>query len=147
MDLKVVQKLLKDKVLKTSEIAFQLRDCDSGEPIIAHRGSMAWNEYRQRWIMIASQSMGTSLLGEIWYAEAESPIGPWRGATKILTHDNYTFYNPRHHPMLDEHDGRVIYFEGTYTNTFSGNPDRTPRYNYNQIMYRLDLSDERLRER
>ena len=24
---------------------------------------------------------------------------------------------------------------------FSGNPDQTPRYEYNQIMYRLDLSD------
>ncbi|NQT15816.1 MAG: hypothetical protein HQ582_23880, partial [Planctomycetes bacterium] len=27
---------------------------------------------------------------------------------------------------------------------FSGNPDRTPRYNYNQILYKLDLSDPRL---
>ena len=30
------------------------------------------------------------------------------------------------------------------THTFSGNPDQTPRYDYNQIMYRLDLADERL---
>ena len=36
--------------------------------------------------------------------------------------------------------------EGTYTNTFSGNPCQTPRYEYNQIMYRVDLSDERLKE-
>ena len=27
---------------------------------------------------------------------------------------------------------------------FSGNPDQTPRYNYNQIMYKLDLADSRL---
>jgi hypothetical protein len=27
---------------------------------------------------------------------------------------------------------------------FSGNPDQTPRYNYNQIMYKLDLTDARL---
>ena len=40
--------------------------------------------------------------------------------------------------------GRVIYFEGTYVNTFSGNPEKTPRYDYNQIMYKLDLADERL---
>jgi hypothetical protein len=38
----------------------------------------------------------------------------------------------------------VIYFEGTYTQTFSGNPEATPRYDYNQIMYRLDLDDPRL---
>ncbi len=35
-------------------------------------------------------------------------------------------------------------FEGAYTATFSGNKDPTPRYDYNQVMYQLDLSDERL---
>jgi hypothetical protein len=47
--------------------------------------------------------------------------------------------------MFDRDGGRIIYFEGTYTTTFSGNSDATPRYNYNQIMYKLDLSDPRLR--
>ena len=47
--------------------------------------------------------------------------------------------------MFDKDGGRVIFFEGTYTNMFSGNDDQTPRYNYNQIMYKLDLSDPRLR--
>ena len=46
--------------------------------------------------------------------------------------------------MFDKDGGRVIYFEGTYTHTFSGNPEPTPRYDYNQIMYRLDLADPRL---
>jgi len=49
--------------------------------------------------------------------------------------------------MFDRDGGRVIFFEATYTNTFSGNPDQTPRYNYNQIMYQLDLSDPRLHPR
>ena len=40
--------------------------------------------------------------------------------------------------------GRLIYLEGTYTHTFSGNPEQTPRYDYNQVMYRLDLAEERL---
>jgi hypothetical protein len=39
----------------------------------------------------------------------------------------------------------VIYLEGSYGNTFSGNPHPTPYYNYNQIMYRLDLADPRLK--
>ena len=39
---------------------------------------------------------------------------------------------------------RLIYFEGTYSRTFSGNPVATPRYDYNQVMYRLDLADPRL---
>jgi hypothetical protein len=65
-------------------------------------------------------------------------------ATKIVTHDRYSFYNPKQDPMFDQVGGRTIYFEGTYTHTFSGNPHKTPRYDYNQIMYRLDLSDPRL---
>jgi hypothetical protein len=95
--------------------------------------------------MIAVQSFGEpSILGEVWFTEADSVTGPWRWGKKIVTHNKYTFYNPAHHPLFDQDGGRIIYFEGTYANTFSGNPDQTPRYDYNQIMYRLDLSDPRL---
>jgi hypothetical protein len=38
----------------------------------------------------------------------------------------------------------LIYFEGTYTAAFSGAKQKTPRYDYNQIMYRLVLDDARL---
>ena len=84
-------------------------------------------------------------LFEIWFAEAPSPIGPWTSAKKIVTHNKMDFYNPTQHPFFDEEAGRIIYFEGTYTHTFSKNEQRTPRYDYNQIMYRLDLADERLK--
>jgi len=53
-------------------------------------------------------------------------------------------YNVAHHPFFDQEKGRLIYFEGTYTREFSDAPAATPRYNYNQLMYRLDLSDPRL---
>src|SRR2546423_14968955 len=46
--------------------------------------------------------------------------------------------------MFDKDNGRVIFFEGTYTHTFSGNPEKTPRYEYNQILYKLDLAEPRL---
>ena len=96
--------------------------------------------------MIFGQSGGsTSFLGEIWYAEADAPEGPWLKARKIVTHDKYSFYNPVHHPFLDQKGGRIIYFEGTYTATFSGAKFPTPRYDYNQILYRLDLADPRLK--
>lgn len=39
----------------------------------------------------------------------------------------------------------MIYLEGSYVNTFSGNRHPTPYCEYNQIMYRLDLSDPRLK--
>ncbi|MCS6863340.1 MAG: hypothetical protein NZT92_23785, partial [Abditibacteriales bacterium] len=103
-----------------------------------------WNAYRQRWVMIVTESFGTSPLGEVWFAEADTPVGPWVYARKVVTHDRYSFYNPKQHPMFDKDNGRIIFFEGTYTHTFSGNDNPTPRYDYNQIMYKLDLSDARL---
>jgi hypothetical protein len=123
-----------------------LTDRATGQPVTIHRGSVNWNAYRKKWVMIAAQIGGKpSFLGEVWYAEADEPVGPWRDTVKVVTHDKMDFYNPCHNPQFDRDGGKVIYFEGTYTNTFSGNPDRTPRYEYNQIMYKLDLSDERLR--
>jgi hypothetical protein len=138
-------KLIVERRIKPEEALLNLRDIDSGKVVVAHGGSVYWNAYRGRWVMIAVESYGsTSLLGEVWYAEADSPLGPWVYARKIVTHDKYSFYNPKQHPMFDKDGGRIIFFEGTYTTTFSGNHDPTPRYDYNQIMYQLDLSDPRL---
>jgi hypothetical protein len=121
-----------------------LQDADTGKAVQAHAGSVYWNEYRHRWVLIAVQTYGTSFLGEVWYAEADTPLGPWVYARKIVTHDKYSFYNPKQHPFFDKDSGRILYFEGTYTQTFSGNTEKTPRYDYNQIMYKLDLADARL---
>ena len=52
---------------------------------------------------------------------------------------------PRSSRALDEDGGKTIYFEGTYTTTFSREGNPTSRYDYNQMIYQLDLSDERLK--
>ena len=137
-------KLVKSGALKEADALFALRDVDTGKPVLAHNGSTYWNEYRKRWIAIFCESFGTSMLGETWYAEADTPVGPWVYARKIVTHDKYSFYNPKHHPPFDKDGGRLIFFEGTYTVSFSGNPHPTPRYEYNQVMYKLDLADSRM---
>jgi hypothetical protein len=131
--------------MEAGEAFFDVCDVETGDPVVVHRASVYWNAHSQRWVMIAVQKSGTSALGEIWFSAAPTPLGPWKRARKIVTHDRYSFYNPKQHPMFDKEGGRIIYFEGTYTAMFSGNSDRTPRYNYNQIMYKLDLSDPRLR--
>jgi len=130
--------------LKSSDVLLSLQDADTGRAVTAHSGSVSWNGYRGRWVMIALEIFGTSALGEVWYAEADTPLGPWVYARKVVTHDRYSFYNPKQHPLFDRHGGRVIFFEGTYASTFSGNPEPTPRYDYNQVMYKLDLADRRL---
>ena len=138
-------KLTKQKRLTDEECVFRMRTRDSDRRWTLHTSSIAWNEYRNCWIMIGLEAGGeSSYLGEIYYCEANSLHGPWSPATKIVTHDRYAFYNPRLHEMLNEDGGRVVYFEGTYTRTFSASASATPRYDYNQIMYRLELADERL---
>lgn len=145
IDPELQAKLVKEKKIKANETPIYLCDRDSGKPITAHRGSVNWNAYRKRWVMIFCEHFGKpSLLGEQWYAEADEPTGLWRYAVKVVTHNKYSFYNPKQHPYFDQQGGKLIYFEGTYTNSFSGNPDQTPRYDYNQMMYRLDLSDDRV---
>ncbi len=136
-------KLTTAGALKPDEARWRLRERDTGKSVLAHAGSVYWNAHRRRWVMIAVQSAGTSFLGEVWYAEADAPTGPWAYAVKVVTHQRYSFYNPKQHPMFDQEGGRFIFFEGTYSHTFSGNPEPTPRYDYNQVMYRLDLADPR----
>ena len=136
--------------LKREESPFRLQDVDSGKPILLSNCSCFWNDYRKKYVMIASEVQGATVLGEVWYSESNRPEGPWISARKIITHANkkgdaHDFYNPTQHPFFDREGGRVIYLEGSYVNTFSGNPHPTPYYEYNQIMYRLDLSDPRLK--
>ena len=122
-----------------------LADAHSAERIKPHSGSVAWSQHRERWVTVFMQSFGKpSVFGELWYAEAKSPLGPWGPAVKILSHHNYTFYNPRLWGEFSQPDPTVILFEGTYTEQFAKSPAPTARYDYNQILYRIDLDDPKL---
>jgi hypothetical protein len=113
-----------------------------GTEVKPQSGSIAWNAYRKRWVTVFMQAFGKpSVFGELWYAEAKDPTGPWGKAVKVLSHQNYTFYNPRLHPEFTPADSPILLFEGTYTMQFADHPPPTPRYDYNQILYRLDLND------
>ena len=117
-----------------------------GDRVTLHSGTVRWNAHRGRWVMVAGQIGGkSSLLGEVWYAEAASATGPFTRAVRIVTHDKMSFYNVCHHAWLDRDAGRTIHFEGTYTSDFSGSPHRTPRYEYNQVLYRLDVDSLELK--
>ena len=131
--------------MSANERITALHDVETDKEVLSHGGSVFWNAYRQRWIMITTQVYGSpSFLGEVWFAEADTPVGPWLYATKIATHGGYTFYNPTQLPFFNQDNDRLIYFQGTYTNTYSQVTDITPRYNYNQLMYSLNLADPRL---
>ena len=120
-------------------------DAKGGPPVKPHTGSIAWNPWRKRWVTVFMQAYGKpSVFGELWYAEAPEPTGPWGPAVKVLSHENYTFYNPKLHPELTPAESPILLFEGTYTKEFADRPPATPRYDYNQVLYRLDLDDPAL---
>lgn len=137
--------LIRAGVMKEDEGWYRLKDVDTGKPVVAHGGSVCWNDCRRKYVMVFVEIGGTSMLGEVWFTESDRPEGPYTKARKIATHVKQDLYNVVQHPMFDQQGGRVTFFEGTYTKMFSGNPEPTPRYEYNQLMYRLDLSDPRLK--
>ncbi len=143
------QEMIAAGKMTRDESPFRLQDVESTKPFLLHESSCSWNAFRKCFVMIASEVNGATMLGEVWYSEAGRPEGPWINARKIITHANkngdaHDFYNPTQHAFFDGEGGHFIYLEGTYVNTFSGNTYPTPYYEYNQIMYRLDLSDPRL---
>jgi hypothetical protein len=118
----------------------------NGETVKPHSGSITWHPWRKKWVTVFMQAFGIpSAFGELWYAEAEAPTGPWGTAVKVLSHDNYTFYNPCLHIEFTPEGSSLLFFEGTYTQQFANKPVATPRYDYNQILYRLDLDDPALK--
>ncbi len=145
LDASQLRQLVSQGQLQKDDLKLALWSPNSEEPMYLHAGSVHWNAFRRRWVMIAEQLGGkSSFLGEIWYAESDALEGPWINPRHIVTHDKYSFYNPAHHEFFDEKQGRIIYFEGTYSDTFSAAKIPTPRYDYNQIMYRLDLGSKKM---
>jgi hypothetical protein len=130
------------EILKPQE---KFTSATDGEPVKPSAGSIAWNEYRKRWVTVFHEFFGKpSGFGEVWYAEADSPQGPWGPAVKVLSHRNYSYYNPALHPEFTPADSPILLFEGTHSTMFANRPEPTPRYEYNQILYRLDLDDPKL---
>lgn len=107
-----------------------------------------------------------SRYGEIWYCEAPAMTGPWGACTKVVSHKKTgtSCYNPLQLTFMDEHDGQVVYIACTFTSMWSAEAPGTPttadsfgcqfdeyggvdcavavpRYEYNNLVYRLDLGN------
>jgi hypothetical protein len=124
---------------------YRVRD-EQGELVEIHRGSVRWNPWLKAWLLVGNRFGGKgepSLLGEVYVCASARLEGPWEHAVKVATHPDYTYYNPVQFDFQDEQGGRVVYFQGTYSMMFSGNKTPVPRYDYNQLLYRLDLEDVR----
>ncbi|MCA9038467.1 MAG: hypothetical protein KDA91_25250 [Planctomycetaceae bacterium] len=117
---------------------------DGTRTVKVHRGAIAWNDYLNCWVSVFTEFGGeSSQLGELWFATASQPTGPWQDAIKVVTHDKYSFYNPQLHPEFTAEGESQLLFEATFTHTFSKTTTPVPRHDYNQVLYSLDLSEIR----
>ena len=117
-------------------------DSATGLPLDVAGGSTHWHEGRKKWVSIfgarsidPSGKTKESLLGELWYSEADSlpglradgsGAGVWANATKVATHNtsDYSCYNPLQHSFYST--ASRIYFSCTFVNSFSGVKEKEP---------------------
>ena len=125
--------LIKSGEIEISEAWIHLEDVETANKPYFGRGSIFYNDYRKKWGLITGAT-------DTWYAEADTPLGPWVYAKKIAEHLSF-LYNPTQHPFLDKDNGKTVFFEGTFTKFFS-DEEKVPYYDYNQIMYKLSLENE-----
>src|SRR5262249_2799909 len=73
------KKLLSSGMMRPEEALLRLHDIETGASVAASSSSVFWNDYLKRWVMLAEQS------GRVWYAEADTPVGPWLYARTIVS--------------------------------------------------------------
>jgi len=130
--------LLTRGLIDIAHANFPLLNTKTGKPTGARADSVAWNRYRNKWILLSKDN------GTVYYSEADQPQGPWVKAVPVSSQLPYRLYNVARHPFFDSADGRFIYYEGTFIHKLSQTDVVVPDYDYNNLVYRLDLSDPRL---
>lgn len=129
-------------MLKKGEGILNLTDAASGKRVTLHRSALRHSAARGSWVLVGEDA-DLSHMGTIWVSEAAKPEGPFRVAHRIASHDEtgMNFYNPCVFPSLEALDSNPqhLYFSGTYVNSFTSAP-KTPFYDYNNVLHRVDLA-------
>ena len=128
-------------LLRPGDNPFMLRDIATGKPLVPQEASIHWNNYRKAWVMIFNP--GISGFGDTYLAFADTPLGPWGYAVRVVHFTRQSFYNPSQDWFFDQHGGRDIYFEATLSSWLGSSKVKIPRYDYNQLMYRINLASHR----
>lgn len=124
------------RMIKRGEARCQLRSRAGGEAVVEPTsGSVHWNTHRKAWLLIC----GTAT-GDVYCAQAAGVDGPWQKAVLVAGHTGHRFTAVTQLPAFDQEGGKIIYFQGT----LEAADLKTPRYDGNALMYRLDLGDARL---
>lgn len=121
----------------------RVTDVADGRSVLVNGGTVRWNAWRKRWVMIASGTAGEAVApSALWYAESLHARGPWKHAVRIADDSSHALEQACHHEFFDQDGGRLIYFEALLAP--AAGVGATPRYDGNQMMFRLDLGDRRL---
>ena len=132
-------------LLKPDEALLNLRDVVTGKTVLAHGGSVYWNEYRRRWVMIAVEIVGSLVPGRGLVRRGRHAARPL-GLRPQGRH-------PRRLQLLQSQAASAVRparaagsssSRGLTPRPSRATKDPTPRYDYNQVMYQLDLADPRL---
>jgi len=148
--------LIAKGILPAAKAHMQTVDVTSGAPVFYSLGSVNFNAALQQYLVLSSQG------STMYVSLSPSLMGPYRDAFPVAWHNSSgsSCYNPLHMPWLDEDNGRVIYFACSFTAMWSdaNNPNSqwytcltginarencapiVPRYEYNNLVYRLDVS-------
>ena len=143
----------------------QFRDRDTGKNNTHRAWHSHLNEHRKRWIAVFSEINGQhglmvkppytgpppllagnpayegTILGEVWYTEADTPVGPWvYGACESLR-TTTTAFTIRDIIRFLTRRGGVHFFEGSFATIYSKAVDKTPRYDYDQLMSGSSMGD------
>jgi hypothetical protein len=123
----------------------QLRDARL-EPGAPHRvpikaSARDYNPFRKRYVEVITEDQPNFVpLDATWYAEADTPMGPWVYARRITGAGSRSIYNPTIAPFRNN-DAQIL-FAAVYAAPFIPAPP-LPYYNYSVVMHMLDVNDLR----
>jgi hypothetical protein len=126
--------LITKKRIQGKEERMQLTDALTHKELKPRSGSIRWNAFLKAWIMI----FGTDD-SSIWLAQSPSVDGPWHKAVQLATHEGHKADAVAQFDVFNQEQGKLVYFQCT----IGAGDVKTPRYDGNAIMYRVDLSDAR----
>jgi hypothetical protein len=161
---------LKKGLLKPDQARYQVRDVLTGKPMHGGlaRGSINWNSYRKKYILVSDKGMNggassESNYGELWYCESAALTGPWTDCVRAISHagTGSSCYNPLQLQFMDEAGGEAVYIACTFTSMWSSQQKKpkdkscefsdyggqgcsvaVPRYEYNNLVYKLNLTQQ-----
>ncbi len=149
--------LISKGIMSASQARMQVVDSVTNQPIIVDSGVVHWNAYLKKYILLFGNA-------QLYIAMSDNMMGPWNKAVKIVQHDasRSQCYNSTQIAALSDATERYVYIACTYTAMWTNDapPSDTPnvwstclfgqnahlncapvvpRYEYNNLIYRLDL--------